>query len=245
MKGSPCDSRRRSFTRFALLFFLALFPSFVTVATAQNVNYGTAYDTVDRTVVYVSTWYEDAKATSIRRSDGSIDTVIEDGAANVLARSVHRSGSFDASLTGLGRLAHYSARLESSASYATDWFNKQLYVLWRDQEEANRSPDLAGRVLPLQWHRGHLRIKGQIAREQILRMPDPVDVKPRALRTQFRQHYAFSERHDWTERRPRVAYASYSTHFYDSSGRQLGFLRYFDKPKVVTWSGNGTAPRVT
>lgn len=236
MRGSPCDSCRRSSTRLALLLLLTVVPVFAATASAQNVNYGTAYDAIDRTVVYVSTWFEDAKATSVRRGDGSIETIVEDGAANVLARAVHRSGSFDASLAGLGRLAHYSARLESSSSYATDWFNKQLYVLWRDQDEANRTPDLAGRALPLQWHRGHLRIKGQVAREKILGTPDPVDAKPKSVRTQFREHYAFSQRHDWTERQPGVAYASYSTYFHEVDGKQLGLMRYFDKPKVVTWS---------
>lgn len=239
MRGSPCDSGRRSSTRLALLFFLTTLPAFSATATAQNVNYGKTYDAIDSTVVYVSTWFEDAKATSIRRDDGSIETIIEDGAANVLARAVHRRGAFDASLTGLGRLAQYSATLDSSSSYATDWFNKQLYIMWRDQGEANRTPDLAGRALPLQWHRGHLRITGQIARERVLRMPDPVDAKPEAVRTQFRSYYAYSQRHDWPERQPRVAYAAYSTYFYDASGQQLGFLRYFDNPKVVTWSFEG------
>jgi hypothetical protein len=239
MRGSPCDSGRRGSTRLAFVCILTALPAFAPTAAAQNVNYGAAYDAIDRTAVYVSTWFDDAKATSVRRDDGSVDTIIEDGAANVLARAVHRGRSLDASVTGLGRLAHYTATLDSSSSYATDWFNKQLYVLWRDQDEANRTPDLAGRALALQWHRGHLRIKGQVAREQLLRMPDPVDAKPKAVRTQFRGYYAFSQRHDWPRREPRVAYASYSTHFYDSAGRQLGFLRYFENPKVVTWSFEG------
>jgi hypothetical protein len=125
MRGSPRDSGRRGSTRLALVCILTALPAFAPTAAAQNVNYGAAYDAIDRTAVYVSTWFDDAKATSVRRDDGSVDTIIEDGAANVLARAVHRGRSLDASVTGLGRLAHYTATLDSSSSYATDWFNKR------------------------------------------------------------------------------------------------------------------------
>lgn len=175
MSCSPCDGFRRSFPSTLTWCLISGLCALPVSAAAQNVNYGAKYDSVDRTVVYVSTWFEDAKVTSARRDDGSIDTIVEDASANILARSNHRNGSVDATLAGFGRLSRYSAKLEGSASYATDWFNKQLYVLWRDQDEANRTPGMAGRALPLQWHRGHLRIRDQIARERMLRMPDPVD----------------------------------------------------------------------
>jgi len=68
---------------------IALAFTIATVATtqpagAQNVDYGHAYDALDRTVVYVTTWFDDAKATSARRADGSIETIIEDAAARAV-----------------------------------------------------------------------------------------------------------------------------------------------------------------
>lgn len=205
-------------------------------ASAQNVDYGKAYDAIDRTVVFVTTWFDDAKTTSIRRDDGSIETIIEDGAGNAQARSVYRAGALDSTLVGLGQLMRYSATLNRASSYPTDWFNKQLYVLWRDQNEANRTPGMAGRSLPLTWHRGHLRLQEQINRERMLGMPDPVDAKPRALRTQFRGYLAYSERHVYPERKKGFAYAAYTTRFFDDAGNQLGLMRYYEKPKAVSWS---------
>jgi hypothetical protein len=230
------EGRRRNPWRVGVLFFCFAILVLSATAGAQNVDYGDAYHAIDRAAVYVTTWFDDAKITSIRRDHGSIETIIEDATAKVLARSVYRAGALDSTLIGLGQLVQYSATLSSTSSYSTDWFNKQLYVLWRDQNEANHTPGMAGRSLPLTWHRGHLRLQDEINRERVLGMPDPVDAKPRALRTQFRGFHAYSERNLYPKRKKGIAYAAYTTRFYDDSGNQLGLMRYYEKPRAVSWS---------
>jgi hypothetical protein len=90
--------------------------------------------------------------------------------------------------------------------------------------------DWFARHLETTWrqHDGELRGSPAAARE------------PVAVRTQFRDHFAYGVVTPAGKRKAGAAYPKFTTVFYDNQGQQLGLIRYYDKPKAVSWSFKNT-----
>ena len=217
-------------------------------AIAQTANPGKRYAEIDSAVVYVSTWYDRVKATSARRPDGAIDTVIEDERGQVLAHSRHKDGVLDADIAGPLRLSHYRASLDTSTTHSTDWFNQQLHVLWSDQDEINRTPALMNTPQNGVWHRGYLRLRDQVERGRLLKMPDPVDDQGLAARTQYDGYFAYSavEPAPIKPLKKGVVRPAFTTRWFDKDGKEVGLMRWYSKPRALSWKfangDEGVAP---
>lgn len=213
---------------------------------AQTHDHLDRHEAADRQVVYVSAWFADVKATSIKRADGSIDTVLQNDAGRILARSRHRNGVLEAEVPGLARTAKYTAPLDRNVPRRVGWFNDQLRVLWADHGEIERTPALMNQSQPTEVDRGFVRLKRQLARQKQLRTPDPADAEPEQMRTQFADSFAYTELELPPTRKKGHVYPKFTTRFYDAEGLEIGLMRWYDKPKALSWkfaNGDaGTAP---
>jgi hypothetical protein len=217
----------------------ALFVCLAAVAQAQSPEFGVTFHQLDADATRAITWHADAYVITERGSDQHLRTRLFDRrSATVLASAEYDAG--DAGLTARMRadLGSETVTLEQAAAPRRHiaWANTQLRQLWLDHR-ARRAGGLVGPpAFVTEGGLWRMRDVGDARASEAgtSRTEDDVD----AIATEFGGPMAVTQRdhHAAPPKGDRVALSTFTTRMYDTGGRQVGFLRWFDKERVLTWS---------
>jgi len=197
---------------------------------------GETYYRLDGEVRRVVSWFPDATVTTERSAEGVLQTTLTDTAGLVRARMRYQPLR---RLLELDRAANDRVvRLDAPARrVATDWASLQLLQIWRDHRALDVAPE-AARPRDYTKSGRFWRVRQQVEREQAQRVPPPDPARDvLAVRTEFHDLVAVAtlERHEAPER-PKTAYATFTSRVVNVDGQELGFVRWFAQPRVVTWA---------
>jgi hypothetical protein len=225
--------------RFFSLVCTALVAISPSTAFAQNVDMGATFDAISSTAIEVETTFRDARAVTRRQGDGRLETVLYDLAGNVLV-TLTRTPSRPFIDVGVpdGRWRH-RVQLPPQASLAADWNNAQVWQLWRDARASDT--DLAAPVLPPVAMRGkRLRIGSVHDAETRTNQATDVDDEIMSVQTRFPKYVALSTKKEGRTLRPDGVYATFTSRLQSVDGVTLGYIRFFKKERIVSWTfGNG------
>ncbi len=203
-------------------------------ATAQNLDMGRRFHELDREVLRLTMWFTEGHSVSERAPDGRITARMFDEGGHLVAELATglEPGRLDVDTRADGRVEHVA--VPDRRMLATDWHNIQIHRLWRDR----RTEDAIGVTSPVVWDGGSLRLQGQAQRGLTAdgrSMGDPDEVV--SVQSEFADYVATAMRDPIPGRpKPGTAYSTFTARLRDRRGQELGFVRYFSRQRVVTWS---------
>ena len=207
-------------------------------ANAQTVDFGATFHSLDAEATRVITWYADTYAITERGADHRLRTRLFDKrSATVVASAEYDVGDAHAPARLQAEVEAETLVVEQAAAprRPTAWANTQLRQLWLDQ----RSRRAAGRTdKPAFITEGGLWRIADVGGPPLTSGPRDDDEGVEALAAEFAGVMAVAQRdrHAPPKRGERVAQSAFTARMYDEQGRQAGFLRWFDKERVLTWS---------
>jgi hypothetical protein len=209
------------------------------VATAQSVNMGRTFHDLEAQAERVVTTFSDAEVETRREASGAWKAALRD-----------RQGRLHAELTGTRShraVGYRQARRTSDdltfevpegTEVSLDWAATQVYALWTDERALTRD----GRVFDpaeARWD-GHVRRDGQALR----RGPSAGQLSSRIQRvvTEFPDLTvtAALDQHTPVKAARKVYYSKFTARVVDRrTGRDKGFIRWFDEAQTLTWKLEG------
>lgn len=206
---------------------------------AQSVNMGTTFHDLEGQAQRVVATFDDAEVETRRGQDGAWQATLRDRRGRLRAELSGQRGHRSVQFRAAARPADAHAfELADATDVGLDWAAVQLYASWTDAETARRE----GRAFDpsaAQWD-GHVR-RDAVAKG---RGPSAAQLasKIRSVRTTFPEVevVATLDEHDRTAKKGRVDYSKFTARVRDrQTGRDKGFIRWFDTAQVVTWKIEG------
>jgi hypothetical protein len=203
---------------------------------AQTVDMGTTFHQAERQATRVVTWFDDSYAVSERHGDGRVTSRLFDKATNAaVAQAERQERDDDARASVQARVGdtRVSLPVGRERTLAADWDHGQLRRLWHDARERQRRG--RSRAARLVWHDGVLADANLVARVRPGRAVDP-DAGIEAVATEFPGLIVVAQRDRHRVPQARVSYSTFTARMLSAStGREVGFVRWFDRARVVTW----------
>ena len=203
---------------------------------AQTIDMGTTFHESERRATRVVTWFDDSYAVSERDPEGRVTAQLFDKASHTVVATAERrergEGANDwvQARVGTDRIA---LPLGRARSLGADWDHGQLRRLWHDtRERERRGRRRMGRLV---WHDGYFADAGLVASVRPGKALDP-DKGVEAVATEFPGVIVIAQRSAQRGTRPGVSHSTFTARLVSTStGREVGFVRWFDKARVVTW----------
>jgi hypothetical protein len=205
---------------------------------AQSVNMGSTFHDLEGRAERVVATFDDAEVETRRDRNGAWRATLRDGKGRVRAELTGQRGHRAVQFRAPGRDADAHAfELADATDVGLDWAAIQAYASWTDTEASRRE----GRPFDpsaAQWD-GHVRRdmargRGGSAAQLAARI--------RRVRTTFPEVdiTATLDVHDRAASKRRVDYSKFTARVKDRrTGRDRGFIRWFDTAQVVTWKIEG------
>ncbi len=221
--------------RYRMLWVLGVCLVSVTPVAAQTVDMGTTFHEAERQATRVVTWFDDSYAVSERQADGQLVARLFDKRTNAVVAEAERnertaeSGRIVEVRLGNDRVA---LAVGPDRSLGADWHHGQLRRLWRE----DRARHARGRPRgPLVWHEGSFGDADLAVRRRQGETPDP-DEGIEAVATEFPGMVVIAERDRHGRTHENVSYSTFTARLLSvSTGREIGFVRWFARARVVTW----------
>lgn len=207
---------------------------------AQSVNMGATFHALEGRAERVVVTFEDAEVETTRGVGGSWRATVRDSPGRVRTTLDGQQGHRAVRVRPQdGVAAAYDFELAESTVVGLDWSALQAYAAWVDLADASREGRAADPAAAV-WD-GHVRREaGARARG---RSAAQLAARIRKVRTTFPE-FELTATLDAHKKTPvkgkRVDYSKFTSRVVDrKSGRDLGFIRWFDTAQVVTWKIEG------
>lgn len=205
---------------------------------AQSVNMGTTFHELEGKAQRVVATFSDAEVETTRGEDGGWQATLRDGQGRVRASLRGQRGHRTVHFRPQARPADaQSFELAEATEVGLDWAALQVYAAWADGESAARE----GQTLDPsagQWD-GHIR---RDARARRRLSAAQLGSRLQRVRTEFPEVdvTASIDQHRREPTRARVDYSKFTARVRDRrTGRDKGFVRWFDTAQVLTWKVEG------
>lgn len=207
--------------------------------SAQSVNMGTTFHELEGKAERVVTTFADAEVEASRGQDGAWKATLRDRKGRIRAELSGQRGHPSVRFRPQARPAEaHSFDLAEGVEISLDWAAIQAYVSWTDMEASVREGRSAA---PANGHwDGHVRrdtlalARGRSAAQMVAGLQRVTTAFPEV------QVVAALDVHQRTATKTRVDYSKFTARVIDRrSGRDKGFIRWFDTAQVVTWKIEG------
>jgi hypothetical protein len=205
-------------------------------AAAQNAGMGASFDTISSRAVEITTTFRDAYATTKKKADGQLETTLFDLKGRRLAGLKRDPQKPWADVAAEGARWQHRVALDKDMSYATDWNNVQVWLLWRDFKAGRH--DLSASTIPAVVLDGRLlRVKSVRDAEKRNKKELDVDDETSAVETVYPEYRALAtKREDRKNLQPGGLYATFTARLQAADGTTLGYIRFFKKERIVSWT---------
>lgn len=208
-------------------------------ARAQTTDHGSAFYALDAEATRVITWFEDSYAITERGANQHLQTrLFNRRASAVLATADYAVAEEGRPATWRGKIGKVPVAVEQAAAPKrhTAWANTQLRELWLDQ----RARAARGATAPpeLSSHRGVWRMNDVVGARRSPGAHWAEDTDVEAIATEYGSAMAVVSRdvHGEAAQGRGTARSTFSVRMFDAGGRVVGWLRWFEKERVLTWS---------
>lgn len=209
-------------------------------ASGQSMNMGATFHDLERRAERVVVAFEDAEVETTRGTDGRWQATLRNPKRRVQATLDGQSGTRSVRFRPAGApAAAHDFELAEGTEVGLDWAALQVYVSWHDQMDATRDGRL---VQPADgvWD-GHVRrdpaaqARGRSVAQLVARVREVRTTFPR-----FEMRATLDEHTRTSVPGKRVDYSKFTTRVVDrATGKDLGFIRWFDTAQVLTWKIEG------
>lgn len=205
-------------------------------ASAQTLDMGATFHETEHQATRVVTWFDDSYAVTERAADGAIRTQLFDARTHdIVARAVRHDASAATAARMEARIGGDVQVLPVSAAhaYAADWDQGQVRRLWRDHRaRVQRGQPRAGRLV---LERGFYADSSLLTVTRPGRSSEP-DEGIRSVATEFPGIIVIAQRDAHRSQKADASYSTFTARLVNvSSGREIGFVRWFAKARVITW----------
>lgn len=206
---------------------------------AQSVNMGTTFHDLEGRAQRVVATFEDAEVETRRNAEGAWHATLRDKRGRVRAELRGQRGHRAVHFQPQGRPAEAQAfELAEATEVGLDWVALQAYATWTDVEAAAQE----GRAFdPATAHwDGHVRRDGSARGRAV--SAGQLASRLQRVRTEFPDIVVTAglDEHRRDESKRRVDYSKFTARVTDrTSGRDKGFVRWFDTAQVLTWKVEG------
>ena len=221
--------------RYRMLWVLGVCIMSGTPLAAQTVNMGETFHEAERQATRVVTWFDDSYAVSERHADGRVLARLFDKRSHaVVAEAERDEGGAEARQTVQVRIDddHVALPVGPERSLGADWHHGQLRRLWREGRDRQSRGRNRGR---LTWDEGSFGDADLVKARRKRPTRDPDD-GIEAVATEFPGIIVIAERDRHGIEQATVSYSTFTARLVSvSTGREVGFVRWFSKARVVTW----------
>ncbi len=205
---------------------------------AQSVNMGTTFHELEGRAQRVVATFSDAEVETTRGPDGAWQATLRDRQGRVRASLRGQRGHRSVQFRPQGRPADARAfELAESTEVGLDWAALQTYATWTDDESAAREGQTIDPSAG-QWD-GHIR---RDARARRAVSAAQLGARLQRVRTEFPEVEvtASVDQHRRVAGKAKVDYSKFTARVRDRrTGRDKGFVRWFDTAQVLTWQIEG------
>lgn len=211
-------------------------------AHAQSVNMGQTFHELEARAERVVVTFDDAEVDTRRATDGSWRASLRNAQGRLQAQLDGQRGHRSVRYRPTADAANaFAFELADATDVGLDWAAVQVYTNWADAAENARAGRAASPVTT-EWD-GHVR-RDPAARGRG-RSVAQLASRIRKVRTTFSDVEVTATLDDHRQQRAaagrkRVDYSKFTARVVDRrSGRERGFVRWFDTAQVVTWKIEG------
>lgn len=205
-------------------------------AAAQNAGMGASFDAISSRALEITTTFRDAYATTRKQADGRLETTLFDVKGKRLLELRRQPGEPSADVLPAGARWQHRVALDKDTVYAVDWNNAQAWLLWRDFKAARS--DLSSATMPAVVLEGTLlRVKSVRDAEKKAKKDIDLDHETMAVETVYPEYRALATKKEGRPNlQPGGVYATFTSRLQTADGTTLGYIRFFAKERIVSWT---------